>query len=255
MLHLSVWSQTECSELRKAVRPCGRVLWKPLETPPEPRVSLSEPAFPTGAPTRRRRRGTHGHGPSPRPGPSRRPRASSPHAGTRPTRPASLPWRVGAPAWSAPGNPTDPCPSPNGEREAGAGSGQSWDQASGAPVRESLSGLLLRGSPRRQRREWVWGGPATFLRCGGRPTVSSAGKACLSVRAAVLKPPDNGALVLTGTHWGAQRDCGAAGHGGPQCLGPKGHLSHHSLQAPEVRGGTVTPDGTGQLISEVVAVT
>lgn len=61
------------------------------------------------APTRRRRRGAHGRGPSPRPSPALRPRASRLRAGTRHILPASLPWRVGAPARSAPGTPGGPC--------------------------------------------------------------------------------------------------------------------------------------------------
>lgn len=133
--------------------------------------------------------------------------------------------------------PRTPARRPDGEREAGAGSGQSWGQASGAPVRESLSGLLLRGSPRRHRREWAWGGRATFLRCGGRPTVSSAGKACLRVRAAVLKPPDNGALVLTGTHWGAQRDRWGSWARGPAVSRPQRPPVAPLAPSPRSRGG------------------
>ena len=64
-------------------------------------VPLSNTAFLPGAPTRRRRRDAHGHGPSPRLDLSQPLRASSPRAATRP---ASLLWRAGAPARSAPGS-------------------------------------------------------------------------------------------------------------------------------------------------------
>ena len=64
-------------------------------------VPLFNTAFLPGAPTRRRRRDAHGHGPSPRPDLSQPLRASSPRAATRP---ASLLWRAGAPARSAPGS-------------------------------------------------------------------------------------------------------------------------------------------------------
>lgn len=94
-----------------------------------PPAAPSEPALLPEVPTRRRRRGAPGRGPSPRPSRGPRPPASRPRAGTRPTRPASLPWRVGAPARSAPGNP--PGPRICGQR-AGPGAGQDEGRARGA---------------------------------------------------------------------------------------------------------------------------
>lgn len=82
----------------------------PASGPPAP---LAKRAFLPEAPTRRRRRGGPGRAPQPRPDPGPRPRASRRRAGTRPTRPASLPWRAGAPARSAPGERPGQGPAPH----------------------------------------------------------------------------------------------------------------------------------------------